>query len=186
MDLRLKNFFVFNEKNVLFHNGITFIITDNKNFQKEMIEALSNKSADINIQIYVDEVTESIKDLKKQLYYVNYQQSSFFKKNQKYKKMIDVNSEIVHSLDIQKKVFNLRFKQLWHWSYLCSCAIGISKGKRILIFPWIDSKECSVQAYRLSKLFEYSLKNEIIVIVPTNNIDDLDKNPLKKMVYNVI
>ncbi len=62
MNLILKNFPVFNEKSISFHNGINFIITDNTDFQKEMIEALSDKSVAVNTQIYVDEMIESMKN----------------------------------------------------------------------------------------------------------------------------
>ena len=126
-----------------------------------------------------------VNDISNRVYFVNYNEKGMLLRNRKFKSVIDTNSEIVKLLDIQSNVFELKFKQLWHWSYLCSCALGISKGKKILIFPWISSTECSVQSYRINKLFEYAQQNELIVVIPTDSIETLKSNTVYNMKYNI-
>lgn len=165
------------------NNGLNFVITNDILYQKKM----QNKICEENdVLIYVNNITFSANELRKKIFWVNEHENSFFKKRRKFKNVIDINSEIVTSLDIQPKVFDLQLRRLWHWSYLCSCAIGISKGKQIFIFPWIRGKECAIQSYRFQKLYEYSIANNLTVLIPTDDLSQLENDKQKTLKYNVI
>lgn len=183
MNLKFENCSIFNKKELVFNNGINFYITLNKNLQKSIYQFLNNKMSD-DIKFYINNFEIDIKDLRKSIYFINFKEKGLFLRSRKFKSTIDTNSEIIKLLDIQENVFDLRVKQLWHWSYLCSCAIGINKGKNILLFPWISATECSIQSYRINKLFEYSQQNDLIVIIPTDSIETLKNNTICNMKYS--
>lgn len=184
MELKFENCSIFNQKEIVFKNGVNFYISNDNFFQKRMHHFLNNKVLE-NERFFIDDSAVSLKDIRKNTYFINLKEKSFFLKNRKFKSMIDTNSKIIELLDIQSAVFDLRFKQLWHWSYLCSCAIGINKGKNILFFPWINAKECSIQSYRINKLFEYSQQNDLIIIIPTDSIEIFENNLIEGMGYSI-
>ncbi len=185
MEIEVQDSKILSKNETVLQNGINFVITEEKKIQRIIMEKIDEDRLESNI--YINNSLVSTKQLQKYIYYVNYYESTYIRKNVKFKRMIDINSEIVRSLDINNEVFDLQFKQLWHWSYLCSCAIGIFKGKNILVFPWINSKECSVQAYRLYKLSEYAKTHDLLIIIPTDSVDKLEDNPNRyDMEYNII
>ena len=185
MDLRIERCSIFNNRKLIISNGICFFTTTDRNYQKRIYEYFYN-NMDKDMGIYIDNYKVNTKHLSEKMYFINIKENGFFLRNKKLKNVIDADSEIVKLLDIPDNVFEQKLKQLWHWSYLCSCAIGIEKGKQILIFPWISATECSIQSYRFNKLYEYSTKNDLIVIIPTESIEILKNNIIDDMKYSII
>lgn len=175
MTIKFEDCSIFDKKEPFFNNGLNFYITKDRGFLKKEYLYFNNKIS-YNGKIYIEKSEINFKDFAQKTYYVNIKESSFFLKNVKFKRIIKPDSEIAKLLDIQDKVFDLKFRQLWHWSYLCSCARAIKKGKTIIFFPWLDALECSIQAYRFSKLYEYSKQHDLIIIIPTDSIDRMKKN----------
>lgn len=166
------------------NKGLNFIITSDVLYQEKMQKDFYGK--DVNGKISIENEVISFDYFKKNVFWVNNHEKSFFKRRRKYKKMIRYDSEIVSSLEIPQKVFEMQLRHLWHWSFLCSCAIGISKGKKIFVFPWINSGECSVQTYRFLKLSEYALTNNLTVLIPTDDLSRLENNKDPKLSYKII
>lgn len=171
MDLTLKNCPVFHNMDCHFRNGIHFYLTTDKTIQKKIQRCFKDKKQKDTI-IILDNHEVSARVFKKYAYFVNCKEKTFLHRHRKLKSMIHPDSKIAEALDVHSEVFDLRFQQLWHWSYVCSCAIGLEKGKTILFFPWIPAKECCVQSYRIKKLYEYAQSNDLIVIIPTDSLDN--------------
>lgn len=193
MNIRFEDCSVFDKKELIFNNGLNFYITQDKEFQGKVHRFIDNRISETG-NIYIDQSKINIKDFRKIVYYINQKEKGIFLRNRKYKSAIKPDSEIAKLFGIHTKVFDLKFRQLWHWSYLCSCACAIKKGKTALIFPWIDGLECAIQTYRFAKLFEYSKQHEMIVIIPTDNVEKMKndinyavkKNTIFDLEYNVI
>ena len=171
------------DMNIMLKSGLNFLITEDKQyqdrFQAEVLAEVLKKGR----RIFLDNKLVPFEDFQRNIFYVNLHEKSFFQKRRRFRSVVDTNSELIRALDIKPKVFDMRLQHLWHWSYLCSCAIGLSKGKKYLIFPWIDSTECSIQSYRFAKLYDYSVKHGIAVIIPTNSVEKME---MKGFVYNVL
>lgn len=184
MIIKFENFPIFNKKEYTFGNGINFFLTTTKDFQHQIIISL-NTILDNNQHIFINDSIVNYKSLKKHIYYVNVKEKKMLFRNMKFKSLIKSDSDIIRELDIESELFDLRLKQLWHRSYICSCAIGIKKGKKILIFPWINAKECSVQSYRIKKLYDYSKQHDLIVIIPTESIEIFKNTIIESTEYTV-
>ncbi|MBR5684212.1 MAG: hypothetical protein IKW96_13240 [Ruminococcus sp.] len=171
---------------MMLKSGLNFVMTGDKQYQERLRSEVSAKSLKNGGSVFLDDKPVPIDDFRRDIFYVNLREKGFFQKRRRFRSLIDVNSKLVKALDIQPKVFDMRLQQLWHWSYLCSCAIGISEGKRYLIFPWINSTECSIQSYMFMKLYEYTVKNGIAVLIPTDSVRKLEMNKMEGFVYNIL
>ncbi len=172
--------------NIMLKCGLNFLITEDKQYQDRIRAEVLSEGLKNEHRLFLDNKLVPFEDFQRNVFYVNLHEKSFFQKRRKFRSVIDTNSELINALDIQPKVFDMRLQYLWHWSYLCSCAIGLSKGKKYLVFPWIDRTECSIQSYRFMKLYEYSVKQGIAVIIPTNGVEKLEMSKMKGFVYNIL
>ncbi|MGN1415300.1 MAG: hypothetical protein ACI4XF_00515 [Oscillospiraceae bacterium] len=132
-------------------------------------------------RFYLDGMPISLKDLRKMTYYVSYDERTVFSR-MKFRAMLKLfgsrsitESKLVRCFGLEEFILDRQFRCLGHWHYLCSCIIGILKGKKILCFPWLHSGEVALQTYRFRFLSRFAEKNGIIVLIPTAEIRDYEK-----------
>lgn len=127
---------------------------------------------------FVDNELISLNELRKLTYYVAYNEKKYLKKIKlntalnMCKDWSNIKDDVckqfkLRDIDEDGYLMGRRFEQLSHSIYLCSCLLGIAKGKKIFCFPWLSESETLLQTYRFSLLSEYALKNDLIIIIPT-------------------
>lgn len=158
--------------NIKLYNGFNFFLGDvvDNGWLCTYTLSMGTKRSISDGKFYIDNRQVDFSLIKKYSYYVNYNEFRLFNRNRTIMSMLK-NIDILNSFDIEKTIVKKKFMELNHWSYFCSCLIGLSKGKNILCFPWIPHKEICIQSYRFSLLAEYAKENELVIIIPTDKID---------------
>ncbi|MDO5561143.1 MAG: hypothetical protein Q4F95_16315 [Oscillospiraceae bacterium] len=153
-----------------FKNGINFIQTQKDNNILERLTALFNEKGNQAFDLYVDDRKIQMSEFRKLSYSLNYNEMSFLNRKRKLKSMIKGSSTLTDVFEISDDLLNTRFESLWHYSYLCSLAVGLSKNKKIFLFPYLPCKECFIQVYRLNLICSYADSDDMIAIIPTDNV----------------
>ncbi|MGN0696069.1 MAG: hypothetical protein ACI4J5_04795 [Oscillospiraceae bacterium] len=131
---------------------------------------------------YLDGSPISLHDLRKMTWYVSFKELTKFggvKLGTMLKLLgrgVVTERDIVRCFGLEESLLDMPFDSMGHWHYLCSCIIGILKGKKILCFPWLHSGEVSLQTYRFKYLSRFAEKNGIIVLIPTAEICEYDRS----------
>ena len=158
--------------------GINFIIGElsDKGWLCSYILSKANTNLIESGRFFLNDTEIDIKSLNSLSYYVNYNELKFYNRKKALKKFLKGNcQEIIKKFELEDGLMERNFFELEHWSYICSCIIGILKNKTIFCFPWIPEKEVRIQSYRFKILSEYALMNNLYIIIPTNMFDDYTK-----------
>lgn len=168
--------------NIELHNGFNFLLGDvmGNGWLCSYVLSMANKRSIMNGNFYIDDLLVDYYQVKRQCYYVKYNELKFYNRYRSINSMI-IDSSILDDFKIDSAIRKKNFFHLEHWSLLCSCLIGISKKKKILCFPWIPSTEIDIQSERFYLLSEYAKVNDLVIVVPTNEINDYVK---KHIIYD--
>ena len=161
-------------------HGINFMVGD-IGWLCSFVLSMSNNSKIQVDSIYLNESKIELNKVRKISYYVNYNEFKCFHKKIKLKRWLKNETKIIKAFELTERLLEKNFYQLEHWSYLCSCAIGIMNNKKILCFPLIPEKEVRIQSYRFKLLSKYALLNDLYVIIPINHINEYTKETIDYM-----
>lgn len=165
--------------NLKLHNGINFLLGSvmENGWLCSYVLAMAKKHSITQGSFYINDVLVDFNQIKRLSYYINKNEMKLINRKKTMKRFL-YDDKLLLEFNIDSCIKKRRFISLSHWSYLCSCIIGLSRGKQILCFPWIPNSEVNVQAYRFNLLAEYAKKNDVIVVIPT----DAEEHSLRKEV----